>query len=389
MPRASRSDITARRLVSQELTGSIGRGGEATAAADKPALVVDRMLAMQAQDLRWAKWAAAVRAPGSTVADVDRLIDSGRIVRSWPMRGTLHLVPGPDLGWMLDLSTPRLWAGSARRRHDLGLDEATIERARSVAVDALTGGRDLSRAAFLALLDHAGIDARGQRGYHLIWHLAQSGTLCWGRQTDAQQMLVLRDEWVPVSRRLERDEALGEYLLRYLIGHGPATLSDFTWWSQLTLADARIAQAVAAEQLATLDVDGTPYLWSGQDDAPLPRAAAGRGPGAVIALAGFDEYLLGYRDRGFAIDPAGFERVVPGKNGIFLPILVKGGRVIGTWRREWKPKLVTVEPAPFGALSPTDASATERALREYARFLGTSVHILPAPGSPSGRSGTG
>ncbi|TFD94042.1 winged helix DNA-binding domain-containing protein [Cryobacterium lactosi] len=370
MMHASRTDITRRRLVSQALTGAIS----------DPALVVDRMLALQAQDLRWAKWAVAVRAPGSTSAGIDALIDSGAVVRSWPMRGTLHLVPSQDLAWLLELSTPRLWAGAATRRRELGLDEAIIEHARTVAVDALSGGRELSRADFQALLQRHGINVDGQRCYHLIWHLAQSGTLCWGRQLDSQQMLVLLADWVPVSRRLQRDEALGEYLLRYLTGHGPAPLTDFAWWSQVTMADAKIALGVAREHLDVLDVDGVAHLLpSSADVGPLGRAAAGRGPTAVLALPGFDEYLLGYRDRSFAIEPENFTRVVPGKNGIFLPILVRGGRIAGTWRRDWQAKAITVRPDPFAAPSPAFASSADRALHEYARFLGRPVHVLPAP----------
>ncbi|POH61822.1 hypothetical protein C3B59_14625 [Cryobacterium zongtaii] len=370
MTRASRSDITRRRLASQALTGSI----------TEPAQVVDRMLAVQAQDLRWAKWAVAVRAPGSTSADIDALIDSARIVRSWPMRGTLHLVPGPDLAWLLGLTTPRLWAGAATRRRDLGLDEATIERARTVAEDALSGGRELTRAAFLALLERHGIGTDGQRGYHLIWHLAQSGTLCWGRQLDAQQMLVLLSDWVPHPRRFERDQALGEYLLRYLAGHGPAPLTDFAWWSQLTMTDAKTALAVAGGQLDTLEVDGVSHLLPQSSDlGPLGRAAPGRGPSAVLALPGFDEYLLGYRDRSFAIEPENLTRVVPGKNGIFLPVLVRGGRIFGTWRRDWQPRAITVHPAPFTPQGAASLQATERALHEYARFLGRPVQVFPAP----------
>jgi hypothetical protein len=370
MTRGSRSDITRRRLVSQALTGAV----------TDPALVVDRMLAVQAQDLRWAKWAVAVRSPGTTSADIDGLIDSGRIVRSWPMRGTLHLVPGPDLGWLLGLTTPRLWAGAAARRRDLGLDEATIEHARTVAVEALSGGRELTRAGFLALLQRHGIVTDGQRGYHLIWHLAQSGTLCWGRQLDAQQMLVLLSDWVPRPRQLERDEALGEFLLRYLAGHGPAPLTDFAWWSQLTVADARTALAVVGDRLDTFDVDGVGHLLPQQSDlGPLGRAASGRGPNAVLALPGFDEYLLGYRDRSFAIEPENLTRVIPGKNGIFLPVLVRSGRIFGTWRRDWQPRAITVQPTPFTPQSPASGRNTERALHEYARFLGRPTQVLPAP----------
>jgi hypothetical protein len=374
MTRASRTDITRRRLESQALTGAPVGG---------PAEVVERLLALQAQDLRWAKWAVGVRSPGSTSADVDALLDSGRVVRSWPMRGTLHLVPAQELGWMLELTTPRLWAGSTTRRRELGLDEVTIERAREIAIGALSGGRELSRSAFLHVLERAGIDATGQRGYHLIWHLAQSGTLCWGRQLDTAQMLVLLDEWVPRPRRLERDEALGEFLLRYLVGHGPAPLTDFAWWSQLTMADAKTARAVAGQRLAELDVAGVAHLFPATSDAgPVPRAAPGRGRDAVLALPGFDEHLLGYRDRSFAIEPENLTRVVPGKNGIFLPLLVRSGRVIGTWRRDWQPKLVTVEPRPFLPLAPAAARAADRSLHEYARFLERAVKVLPAEVSP-------
>jgi hypothetical protein len=373
MTRGSRTDITRRRLVSQGLTGALGGG---------PAAAVERMLALQAQDLRWAKWAVAVRSPGSTSAEVDSLIDSGRIVRSWPMRGTLHLVPARELGWLLELSTPRLWAGAATRRRELGLDEATIERARMIAISALTGGRELSRAAFLAVLGQHGIDVAGQRGYHLIWHLAQSGTLCWGRQLDAQQMLVLLDEWVPDRRRLARDEALGEFLLRYLTGHGPAPLTDFAWWGQLTMADATRALAVAGPQLTWVEVDGVRHLLpQASDVGPLGRAAPGRGRDAVLALPGFDEHLLGYRDRSFAVEPENLSRVVPGKNGIFLPLLVRGGRVLGTWRRHWQPKLVTIEPRPFTPLSAAAALSASRALGEYAAFLDRPVAVLPAGGT--------
>jgi hypothetical protein len=369
MTRASRTDITRRRLHSQALTGEL-RG--------RPADVVDRLLAVQAQDLRWGKWAVGIRAPGTTSADIDALIDSARIVRSWPMRGTLHLVPAADLGWMLALTTPRLWAGSTARRRDLGLDEGTIERSREIAVEALTGGRELSRAAFLEALARHGVDATGQRGYHLIWHLAQSGTLCWGRQLDAQQMLVLLDEWVPSPRRLDRDEALGEFLLRYLVGHGPAPLTDFAWWSQLTMKEARTALAVAGPQLTGFDVDGVQHLLpAASDGAALPKAARARGRDAVLALPGFDEHLLGYRDRSFAIEPENLTRVVPGKNGIFLPLLVRHGRVIGSWRRDWQPKLITVEPRPFAALAPAAARSAARSLREYATFLGRPVEVRP------------
>jgi hypothetical protein len=362
---ASRRDVVRLRLGAHSL---VDHG------CHSPVDVVERMLAMQAQDFLAGKWAIGIRSPGLSSTDVDAAINSGAILRSWPMRGTLHFVPPADLNWMLQLTTPRLLAGTKTRQAQLGLDNAQIEDARVVAVDVLAGGRELSRTGFLKALEERGISTANQRGYHLIWHLAQSGTLCWGRIDGTTQVLVLLDEWVPNPRRLERDEALGEFLVRYLRAHGPATIKDFAWWSQLTLADARIGHAVAGDRLVQLDVDGeTMYLEAATDVGELGSRIRQRSP--VLTLGGFDEYLLGYRDRSFSVDDENLARVVPGKNGIFLPIMVSNGRVTGTWRRLAKGRSITVEPQPFGAFSDRLATAFDRSIDQYARFLGVTATI--------------
>ncbi|TFB53091.1 winged helix DNA-binding domain-containing protein [Cryobacterium tagatosivorans] len=374
---ASRRDVTRIRLVRQGLSG-----GELRGVSD----VAERLLALQAQDYAAGKWALGVRAPGATLADVDAAINSGAIVRSWPMRGTLHFVPAAALGWMQELTSPRVVAGSRTRHAQLDLDPVVIERARAVAVGALSGGRELSRADFLAALDGSGISTAGQRGYHLIGHLALTGTLCWGPQRGKQQVLVLLDDWVPSPRRLDRDEALGEFVLRYFDGHGPATLRDFVWWSQLTLADARVGLAVARDRLAELEVDGvTHYLPAAADTGDsgtgnAPRPPRQRRP--VLALPAFDEYLIGYQDRSFAIDDGSFTRVVPGRNGMFLPLILASGRVIGTWRQTKSTREVSVEPRPFATLSANQAREFGRAVADYARFLGLASAGL-APNAPT------
>jgi hypothetical protein len=369
---ASRDDVTRLRLVRQGLAGPD---------LPNPASVVERLLALQAQDFASAKWAIGVRSPGTTLSDVDAAIDSGRVVRSWPMRGTLHFVPAVDLKWMLQLTSPRLVAGSRTRLAQLDIDEAVVEQARAVAVDALSGGRELGRAEFLAALDTHGIATTGQRGYHLIGQLALSGTLCWGPQRGKQQTLVLFDEWVPSPRRLDRDEALGEFVLRYFGGHGPATLKDFAWWAQLTVADAKVGLAVAGDRLIELAVDGAGhYLPADADTGELGAAPVQRSP--LLALPSFDEYLLGYTDRSFAIDDGSLLRVVPGKNGIFLPLILSSGRVIGTWRQTKSARAVSVEPRPFDGLSARQARELERALVGYARFLGVSLAAV-SPTAPA------
>ncbi len=126
------------------------------------------------------------------------------------------------------------------------LDEAVFRASRALAERLLSGGGRASREEFLAALEAGGIATAGQRGYHIITYLAMTGTLCWGPPKGTQQALVLVEEWIRDPRALDREEALGELVARYVSGHGPATLRDFLWWSKLTMADAKIGFAVAA-----------------------------------------------------------------------------------------------------------------------------------------------
>ncbi|GAA1128625.1 winged helix DNA-binding domain-containing protein [Arthrobacter flavus] len=295
----------------------------------KPAVrgVVERLVAMQAQDFNQALWAIGLRSPGSTRDDVFSALQRGDIVRSWPMRGTLHFVLPADLRWMLGLTTHRVLTGAAARHRALGLDQTAFESARAVALTVLAGGRKMVRNEFLAALSAAGIDTANQRGYHVIVYLAQTGTLCWGPPVGGQQALVLLDEWVPDEGQPERDEALGRFVLGYFTGHGPATLRDFVWWSKLTVADAKIGLALVRDQLTELTYDATSY-WMAADRPGDPPSVSG-----LALLPAFDEYVIGYQDRTPVLRPEYAQRIVPGGNGVFKPTVVVNGRVTGTWRR--------------------------------------------------------
>jgi hypothetical protein len=297
-----------------------------------PVEVVRRMLALQAQDFPGAKWSVGLRQAGATEAGVEAACDAGEIVRSWPLRGTLHLVAGEDLGWLLALTAPRATASAAGRRAALGITAADVEMARETAQAALTGRRVLTREALLAAFDAAGVSTLGQRGYHLLWYLGQTGTLVLGATDGRNQTFALLDEWVPRPRRLDGDEALGELALRYFHGHGPATVADLARWSGLTVGDVRRGIAICARRLTTLELDGvTYYLASETLEGSTPTAR-------VHLLPGFDEYLLGYGDRTAALAPEHIDAIVPGGNGMFKPTIVVEGEVVGTWKRTARPR---------------------------------------------------
>jgi len=335
-----------------------------------PGQVVAWLGAVQAQDYPGALWSIGLRLPDAIVADVEHAIAERAIVRTWPMRGTLHFVAAADVRWLLGLLTPRVIAGSARRRQQLELDDAVFARSREALRAALQGGRQLTRTALLQVLEEAKISTAGQRGYHILWRLAQDGVICFGPAAGKQQTFVLLDEWLPPSAPLDREAALAELARRYFSGHGPATLRDFIWWSGLTAADARAALELAKPALVHEVVDQDTY-WLAANTQAGPRESC-REP-EVQLLPGFDEYLLGYTDRSAVLDAARAAEIVPGNNGMFTPTVVVDGRIAGTWKRTITRRGVAVSVRPFSPLSEAGGLALTRAAERYGHFLGLAA----------------
>ena len=321
-----------------------------------PADAVRWLTAVQGQDLPGALTSVALRTAEGTRAAVTAALDAGELVRSWPMRGTLHLTAGEDLPWMLELLGPRVLAGAARRRAEVGLTEADLERGREVVHAALSGSRRATRAELLAALRDGGVPVDGQRGYHVLWYLSQTGTLCLGPTAGDDQLFVLLDEWVPAPRRPDREEALGELTRRFFASHGPATVKDLVRWAGVLVRDVTAGLSVAGAQLERLVVDGTEH-W--MDPATPERLAAARAEAdGVLLLPGFDELVLGYADRSCTV-PAPFAgRIVPGNNGVFRSTVVQAGTVVAVWRAG-RTKARAIELEPFGELSPDVLAAVQ------------------------------
>lgn len=337
-------------------------------AFEKPEDVVRWMGAMQAQDYQQAIWGIGVRMPTATVADVEQAIADAKIVRTWPMRGTIHFVAPEDAKWMLQLSASRMIAKDERRLKQLELDTAMMERCQTIFCEALQGGKRLSRPDMLQLLEDRGISTQSQRGYHILWYISQRGVICPGPMDGRQQTFVLLDEWVPHSRRLSREESLAELARRYFISHGPAAVHDFAWWAGITVTEARAGIEGARAALVSEKIDGKEY-WLAADTPALNQSVQS----GTFLLPGFDEYLLGYTERRAVLDPQHAQKVVPGANGIFFPIVVTDGQMTGTWKRTIKKDKVLITREVFNGLSDAEAAMFEAAAQRYGAFLGLPV----------------
>ncbi|MCE6992324.1 winged helix DNA-binding domain-containing protein [Dyadobacter sp. CY323] len=327
-----------------------------------PAETVSWLGAVQAQDYFGAKWSLGLRITGLKEQSVDDAIANRSIVRTWPMRGTLHFVAAEDARWMLKLLTPRIIAGSAGRHRQLELDDKTFDKSKDLLISAMQGGKQFMRNEVYKLLQENGISTSGQRGMHIIGFLAQSQILCHGSHNDKQPTYVLMDDWVPKTAEMNREEALHELAIRYFKSHGPATISDFVWWTGLRISEAKQAINLGSSSLKSVEVDGNKYLYHEEMTEKTDADA-------VFLLPGFDEYILGYTDRNPVVDKIHAPKIIPGKNGVFAPTIISNGKVEGTWKRTLVKDAVQMNLSPFGKLSLAKKKAIEVQCKEFAKFL--------------------
>ena len=342
--------------------------GIAEARGASPAEVVSALCAMQAQDYAGGLWAIGLRLPGSSLADVQRAIAEHTVVRTWPLRGTLHFVTAKDVRWMMSLLAERVISSSSARQAARGLDAATFRKVEKLLVRALEGGKSLTREGARALLERAKIRTDNNRLYHCLWRLAMEQVLCCSAPEGKEQTFVLLDEHVPKAKPLQPEEALVKLAVRYFTGHGPATQQDLMRWAGLSGAETKRAIAGAGKKLVqTKLADETYYAAGGH---PPPTAAHG-----ICLLPAFDEYILGYKDRSAIADQQHTKRITPG-GGVFRATIIHDGRVIGTWKASATNRQTRITPLPFAPLTAATTRGLKQAAQCYGEFLGRPAAVV-------------
>jgi hypothetical protein len=340
----------------------------ATARLGSPEDVVGWLGAVQAQEYQLAKWGLALRMRRASDASVERAFAAGAILRTHVMRPTWHFVTPADIRWLLALTAPRVRAAVAHYDRRLGIDAAVIGRANRAIAAALAGGIALTRAELKAVLARSGVAVDGtQRLAHVIMHAELDAVICSGARRGKQFTYSLLDERAPPTRLPQREEALAELARRYFTSHGPAQLKDFAWWSGLTSMDARAGLEMSRPHLAE-DVIGGKRHWFAPSARALERPAR-----AAYLLPPYDEYLIAYRDRSAALDPALWTPGA-GRDPFAAPVVLDG-RVVGGWKR-------TPDSDPIEVIldlprrpSRAEALLLEEAARRYGGFLGRDVAI--------------
>jgi hypothetical protein len=352
-------DIIDARLRNQRLTGS---------PLATPAEVVGWLGAVQAQEYGESKWALAMRARRLSDAAIERAFSAGAILRTHVLRPTWHFVTPADIRWMLTLTGPRISRAMSSYHRRLELDATVFRKSEKAIASALRGGAQLTRQELKAALQRAGVNADGvQRLAFLTIQAETDAVMCSGGRRGNQFTYALLDDRVPATRTMSRDAALAELTRRYFTSHGPAQLHDFTWWSGLTVADARAGLEMAGRELTSDTFDGRAY-WSA---AKTVRALVK--PHRAHLLGLYDEFLIAYKDRSAARD---LSRSTPTTawDPFSAPVVV-GGRVVGGWKKKVAGERIVANVTPFAPLGRRDTRAVEDAADRYAAFVGLDLEL--------------
>ncbi len=353
------TDIPGLRLHNSRLSG---RPFESAAEA------VSHLGAVQAQDFAAAKWALGLRVKGATDASLERAFDRGAFLRTHVLRPTWHLVAPEDIRWMLELTAPRVRATVARSNRRLELDAALLAKSNAAIVGALQDRGCLTRKELKEVLERAGIRTNVQRLAHVVMWAELDGLICSGPKRGKQFTYALLEDRAPRARRRPPRRAAADLARRYFTGHGPAQLTDFTWWSGLQAQDAREALDRVRPGLRQTLVDGRIY-WSGAD-------RLGKAPSApeALLLSLYDEYAIAYRDRRDISDARDVERMISRGNAS-TSIIVLRGRVAGTWKRVRGRDSIVIRLDPVRRLSARERQALEAQVDRYGQFLGVPATL--------------
>lgn len=336
--------------------------------------VVRDTCGIQAQVMSAAELALWARIDGLTRRDVaDALWKRRSLVKTWCMRGALHLLPAEDFGvWVGILSTRRSHERPSWLRY-FGLTRESLQQVMDGVTEALDG-TILTREELAAeIARHMGPGVRRKllSGWGSVFKPpAYQGRLCFGPSRGQNITFVRPDQWIGEWDEVDAPTATREMVRRYLRTYGPSTVGDFAlWWGG---GDRREMKSAFRELGAEIEIEGH-AAWALREDIPTLRRQA---PADVVRLLPhFDMYTYGFRPRTHFV-PDRFAARVFREAGWISPVILINGIAAGTW--EWRRvgRTVDVRVQPFAPLRRQFTKQIAEEADRLGAFLDAPVRVV-------------
>ncbi|MDE2026135.1 MAG: AlkZ family DNA glycosylase [Patescibacteria group bacterium] len=350
-------DLLLRRLDSQRLTGE-------KFSTSKDA--VSFFGVVQAQDFAAAKWSLSLRVADATNAIIEEAYNKGDILRTHVLRPTWHFVSPEDIRPFLALSAPQIKKITAYYNKHLGLTEEVLQKTNRIITKALTGKHFLTRQEIKACLEKERIPTDVQRLGHIVMSAEIEGLITSGPMRGKQFTYALLDERVPQSNDMQRDEVLARLAEKYFTSHGPAQVKDFAWWSGLSIKQATEGVSFVASKFEKISINNKTYWFA-------PKAMSlQKNRQKVFLLSVYDEYFISYTDRTEIYDNQHKDKLPIG-NALLTSLIIRNGKVAGTWKRTISNQNIDVTLYPFSPLQSTESEELEKIVNAYGTFFGLPV----------------
>ncbi len=344
--------------------------------------VTSRLCGLHAQIMSSAELTAWARVDGLERGEVQRALWEDRtLVKTWAMRGTLHLLPADELPmWHGALSTSRRFLREAQWEKYFGITLDQLDQI-TEAIGTVLDGRLLTReelgreVATAAGAERFARDIAESSWGTVLRPAAFAGKLCFGTSVGQRVRFTSPRTWLALGPPVDPEAATAAVTRRFLFAYGPATHHDLArWWgggSSVGVATQWIA--ALGDEVAPVDLEGL-RAWMLASDAhearEVPRERS------VALLPAFDQYVVAASYHAAHLLPEGLRARVYRPQGWISPVLLVNGRMEGTWRHELKGSRVEVVIEPFATVPVWAKRTAEKEAARLAKFLDGTLNLL-------------
>jgi uncharacterized protein YcaQ len=342
--------------------------------------VASRLCGLHAQVMSSAELTVWAR-----VEDLDRravqraLWEDRTLVKTWAMRGTLHLLPADELPlWHAALSTSGRYLRAAVWQKNFGITLEELDRL-TEAVAAALDGRVMTREELVQevarLTGSAAFGSNLAQSWGTILKPAAfAGHLCFGPSLGQRVQFTRPDTWLNTALpRMDPHAATAAIARRFLAAYGPATYHDLArWWNGGGVSNARRWIAALGEEVSAVEVDGA-QAWMlavhAREAREVPMCRS------VRLLPGFDQYVITASHHAERLLPGDLRHRVYRPQGWISPVLLVNGRMHGVWRHETKGSRVEVVIEPFVKAPMWVRRAAGEEVERLAAYFGCSLKL--------------
>jgi hypothetical protein len=350
-------------------------------AADAVAIARD-VCGIQAQVMSAAYLQLWARNHAITRSQIESALWKSRtLLKTSLMRQTLHLIPADEFLIYIAAQKPSRLAGALRIMAKFGIARAEADDLTALIMSALAAG-PMSRAAIHAAV-RPKVSKRVRAWMERVWSILRipvaEGLICYGSGEGNQVNFIPTDRWLPKLKRtpISAKDAQCAIFRKYLKAYGPATFTDFSHWSGISMQEVRLLPPLVEGELVEVSVDKKICYLLRNDESELYKQLPC--DPCIRLLPHFDTYLLAHRKKDHLLSAKHY-KLVYRNQGWISPVVLIDGAIAGVWSYKTKGKKIQVAIEPFGRLSRATRDAIAREAEALGLFIGITVQLQFASG---------